>query len=387
MKVTFYSNFLNHHQLPTCNEFISKKNIDFTFVATEKIPEERIKLGYEDMNKKYDFVLTTYDSEKNYQKALKLGNESDIVIIGSAPDIFIEERLKDQNKITFRYSERIFKEYTIKNYLSPFKNFRIFKNYYKDHKYFLLCSSAYAANDFNKIGQFKDRCYRWGYFPQVFKYDIKKLLKEKQDKKVNIIWVARFLKWKHPEYPIYLAEYLNNKGYENYHIKMIGVGEEFDKYKKLIEEKKLENNITLCGSMPNEKVVENMKKANIFIFTSDKGEGWGAVLNEAMNNGCAVVANKNIGAVPYMIKDNENGYIYKNKKEFFEKVEKLIKNSKLREKFGKNAYNTMINDWNANIAVNNLLDLYEKIKKNKDYKNINYNNGPCTKETGSNKKC
>ena len=47
----------------------------------------------------------------------------------------------------------------------------------------------------------------------------------------------------------------------------------------------------------------------------------------------------------------------------------------------------MINDWNANIAVNNLLDLYEKIKKNKDYKNINYNNGPCTKETGSNKKC
>lgn len=382
MKVTFYSNFLNHHQLPTCNEFISKKNIEFTFVATEEIPQERIKLGYVDMNKKYDFVLTTYDSKENYQKALKLANDSDIVIIGSAPDIFIEERLKDKNKITFRYSERIFKNYTIKNYLSPFKNLRIFKNYYKNHNYFLLCSSAYAAKDFNLIGQFKNRCFKWGYFPQVFNYNIENLIKDKQEKKINIIWVARFLKWKHPEYPIYLADYLNKKGYDNYHIKMIGVGETFEKCKKMISDKHLEKSITLCGSMPNEEVIKHMKKANIFIFTSDKGEGWGAVLNEAMNNGCAVVANQMIGAVPFMIKDGTNGYTYKNKKEFYKKVETLINNTNLRDEFGKNAYNTMIDTWNAKTAVNNLLDLYDKIKNNKDYKNVNYNDGPCTKETG-----
>lgn len=380
MKITFYSNFLNHHQLPICNEFISKKNIDFTFVATEKLPDERIKLGYEDMNKKYKFVLTTYDSIQNYQKALKLANDSDIVIIGSAPNIFIEERLKDKNKITFRYSERIFKKNTIKNYLSQFKNFRILKNYYKEHKYFLLCSSAYAAKDFNKIGQFKDRCFKWGYFPEVREYDIQKLLKAKRNKIINIVWVARFLDWKHPEYPIYLAEYLNKKGYANYHIKMIGIGEEFNKCSKMIAEKKLDKNITLCGSMPNEKAIEHMKKANIFIFTSDRGEGWGAVLNEAMNNGCAIVANRMIGAAPYLIKHGENGYTYINKKDFFTEVEKLINDSNLREKFGENAYKTMTNVWNARNAVNNLLNLYEKIVNDRDYKNSNYNDGPCSKE-------
>ena len=108
MKITFFSNFFNHHQQEISEEFI-KQGVEYVFVATEPIPEERTKLGYEDMNKKYPFILTTYDSEENYQKALKLAVESDVVIFGSAPEIFIKERIK-HNKTTFRYSERIFKK-------------------------------------------------------------------------------------------------------------------------------------------------------------------------------------------------------------------------------------------------------------------------------------
>ena len=74
MKVTFFSNFLNHHQLPLSLEMINK-GIDYTFVATEPVPEERIKLGYENMNDMYDFVLKTYESNDNYQKAMKLAKE------------------------------------------------------------------------------------------------------------------------------------------------------------------------------------------------------------------------------------------------------------------------------------------------------------------------
>jgi len=380
MKITFYSNFLNHHQLPICEELNSKKNIKFTFVATEQIPQERLDLGYEDMNKKYPFVLTTYDSKENYKKALKLGLESDIVIIGSAPDEFINQRFKYPEKITFRYSERIFKSNAFKNVLSPFKNFRIFKNHFKNHKYFLLCASAYSRQDFNKIGHFKNKCFKWGYFPKVHEYDINKLIKEKNNKKITILWVARFLNWKHPEYPIELAKYLNIKGYSNYQIKMIGIGPEYEKCQKKIKDNNLEKNILLCGSMPNDKVIEEMKKANIYIFTSDKGEGWGAVLNESMNNGCAVVANEKIGSVPYMIDDDYNGYSYKTKKDFFQKVESLINNKTKREEIGKNAYYTMLNTWNAKNAINNLLDLSNKIKNNEDLSYINYNNGPCSKD-------
>ena len=58
------------------------------------------------MNKnapKVSVVMSCYNAEKY----LKLAIDSDIVIMGSTSDIYIKERLK-QDKITFRYCERIF---------------------------------------------------------------------------------------------------------------------------------------------------------------------------------------------------------------------------------------------------------------------------------------
>ena len=45
MKVAFFSNFLNHHQLPLCNAFLEIPGVIFKFVATTPVPEERINLG------------------------------------------------------------------------------------------------------------------------------------------------------------------------------------------------------------------------------------------------------------------------------------------------------------------------------------------------------
>jgi hypothetical protein len=45
---------------------------NFTFIATEKIEEERIQLGYEDLNHKYPFVLNVYESDEKEQRALCL---------------------------------------------------------------------------------------------------------------------------------------------------------------------------------------------------------------------------------------------------------------------------------------------------------------------------
>ena len=68
----------------------------------------------------------------------------------------------------------------------------------------------------------------------------------------------------------------------------------------------------MLGAMPPEEVRRHMEKADIYLFTSDFNEGWGAVLNESMNSGCAVVASHAIGSVPFLIKNGENGLIYEN---------------------------------------------------------------------------
>ena len=57
MKITFFSNFLNHHQLPFCKEMYKCIGEDFKFVATEPVPEERLNMGYHDMSTQYPFAL------------------------------------------------------------------------------------------------------------------------------------------------------------------------------------------------------------------------------------------------------------------------------------------------------------------------------------------
>ena len=83
MKVSFYSNFLTHHQLPFCLEMYKKYGDNFKFVSTVKINEERLSLGYKDMDNDYSFVLKAYESDEKYKEAMQLALDSDVVIMGS----------------------------------------------------------------------------------------------------------------------------------------------------------------------------------------------------------------------------------------------------------------------------------------------------------------
>ena len=81
MKVTFYSNFMNHHQLPLSLALDRLTDSNYTFVATTPVPQERLDMGYHDMNRQYPFVLTTYDSRENAQKAFELALDLSLIHI------------------------------------------------------------------------------------------------------------------------------------------------------------------------------------------------------------------------------------------------------------------------------------------------------------------
>lgn len=379
MKITFFSNFLTHHQVPFCLEMQKRYGEDFKFVATMKIVEERLKLGYKDLDYDYDFVHRAYESEESYQKAFELALDSDIVIMGTTDsDIYIQERLK-QDKLTIRYRERIFKLGVIKTLLDKKKRNDIYIKhikYRKNKNLYMLCASAYGANDFKKLNLYKNKIYKWGYFPQNKKHNIDELIEKKAENPVvEIVWAGRFIEWKHPEKVIGIAKRLKKENMK-FKIKMLGNGELFDKIKESIEKEKLSDCVELIGAVPSDKVLDYMENANIFLFTSGREEGWGVVLNESMNSGCAVVANKAIGSVPFLITNKENGIIAKNDEEFYNGVKTLIKDKELRQKISKNAYKTIDEHWNCITAVDNLQKLFDCIMQNKE---IEVENGPASK--------
>ncbi|WP_303964829.1 glycosyltransferase [Sporosarcina ureae] len=376
MKVTFYSNFLSHHQLPFCNEMYEKLGKDFKFVATEPIHEERLELGYEDMSEKYPFSLNAYTNEESYDKALQLGEDSEIVIIGSAPAIFTNKRLK-QNKITFRYSERIFKRgrYRI---ISPRSFIPLVRDHtrYMNKNVYMLCASAYTAADFKLVRAYKKKAFKWGYFPEVKQHDLKILMEKKKNIVPKILWVGRLLELKHPEQAVKIAAMLKASDY-SFHMDIIGSGEMENELKEMIKKYELTSHIEVLGNMKPEQVRIHMEKANIYLFTSDFNEGWGAVLNEAMNSGCAVVASHAIGSVPFLLEQNKNGLIYKNGdlNHLYKCVTSLLDNSYFAEKLGTEAYNTLYETWNARFATTRLIALFESLL---DGVQLEYEQGPCS---------
>lgn len=354
MTITFFSNFLNHHQLPLCQEFIKLIGEEnFHFVSCEKIHEERTKMGYEDMNVKYPFVVRAYESQGMKEKAIQLAEDSDIAIIGSAWDIFSKIRGR-VNKTTFLFCERIFKNGSWHRFI-PTTAYDIYNSFtrYRNKNFYILCASSYAASDFIKCGFPKEKCLKWGYFPELLAYPENRVYYPER-KTLSLMWCGRMVWWKHPEMAIIAADHLKSKGLD-FEIKMFGDGEKKQEIVNLIREKDLEPFVKLVGFLPPEKIRKEMIDSDVYLFTSGKQEGWGVVLNEAMNSGCAVIANINAGSSRYLVKDGTSGYLYDGSVVSFIRCLDAIINSNIRE-LGLSAYAVLKDDWNPQESARLLIN-------------------------------
>ena len=103
------------------------------------------------------------------------------------------------------------------------------------------------------------------------------------------------------------------------------------------------------------------------------------MLNEAMNSGCAVVASDAAGATPYLVNDGVNGSVYHsgNIQELYEKVRRLLENTTMQYSFGKAAYLTITELWNAEVAAKRFLQLSQALLNGTDTSGL-FANGPCS---------
>ena len=378
MKIVLLSNYFNRHQMPLSDALFSLTDGNYSFISTTEMSEERRKLGYTIENIP-DYVRNIEikdadDFDRN--ECLKIIDDADVVIAGAAPEILLKKRISEK-KLTFRYSERLLKKgKSVIKYLP--RRFRFHRKNPKNAPIFLLCTSAYTAADYLSFGLFKNKAYKWGYFPKTIYYaDINEILNKKDPAK--IFWCGRFVDFKHPSLAVKAAERLRDEGY-SFKLYLVGAGPKEKEIKEEIQAKNIENRVFLTGAMSAEKVRHEMESSGIFLFTSDFGEGWGAVLNEAMNSGCAVIASHAAGATPYLVKNGENGLIYEfgNDEKLYEKLKYLLLNPKEQKRLGAAAYKTISEEWNAEIAAERFLNLTKRILNGEKNPDI-YKNGPCSK--------
>lgn len=361
MTITFISNYINHHQIPFSNACFKQLGEDFCFIQTQPMEQERIEMGWHTDGTELPYVRCLYEQEE-YCRRLIL--ESDVLLAGwSGREDLIGMRLQ-LGKPVIRISERLYREGQWKA-ISPRGLVQKYKEHirYRKGQVYLLCAGAYVPSDFHLIKAYPGKMYRWGYFPETRYYSEEEMEALKPAGEcTEIVWAGRFIPLKHPEFMTELAKRLKEKN-KSFHIHMAGSGEMEALLKQQAKEAGVEANMTFYGFTEPEKVREIMEKCHIHVFTSNHLEGWGAVVNEAMNSGCAVVANEQAGAVPYLIEDKKNGMIYR--KGSFEEMAAaviyLTEHPAERRRLGLAAYQTILSLWNAENAAKELIRFSESI--------------------------
>ena len=386
MKLAFYSIVLNHHQACVADEFYKLLGSDYVFVETSKCNDS--KGAVEDYSNR-PYLLKAWKSEECWQKAMNIANTADVCVFGGNESIPFEISRMKRNLLSFDMGERMLKRGWI-NLISPHllkKQFVYLRYGWSEKNLYKLCCSAFSKEDLYKLHSFKNKCYKWGYFTQVDeKIDVETSLDVSTPGSTTLMWCSRLLVLKHPELPVQMAARLKEKGYK-FHIKMYGDEGNAAKYDKIYSKKRLEELInqlgvedcvSLMGNRPNNEILDAMRKHDIFLFTSDKNEGWGAVANESLANGCVLVASDEIGSSPYLIRDGENGFMFKSKnvESLTEKVEWLLTHPEDMKKMRKCAVQQMKELWSPHKAAKALLLLIDDLMNHRE---TSIKNGPCSK--------
>lgn len=380
MKIVFYCNYLNHHQVLIADELYHLLGDDYSFVATLPCNEKELKGGADYSNRPY-CILAGEDIDAR-EEAMRLAREAEVCVFGACSQEYAVERAR-QSKcgLSFEMGERWFKRGWM-NVFSPrlLKWWLNYMRYFRRRPFYKLCASAFAASDDHALLAYYGRHYKWGYFTAVdgeYKIEAPELGISTLEIKSHIMWCSRFLKLKHPELPIRMASILKSKGYR-FILDMYGSGEEEVSIKQLACELGVEDVVQFHGAKPNAEILQAMRRHDIFLFTSDGHEGWGAVANEAMANGCVLVASDAIGSTPYLIKEGVNGLSFASEsvEALTERVEWLINHPEQLQTMRHGALFTMQEIWSPAKAASALLHLVDDLQHGRQSSLVE---GPCSK--------
>lgn len=177
-------------------------------------------------------------------------------------------------------------------------------------------------------------------------------------KKIRFLVASKFIKRKGIDLLLKSISICN--AYENFkentHFKIIGNGYEKEKLLRLKKKNKLTN--VFFEDFKNQKEIKKEYFNNDILVMPSLYEPWGLVINEAMAAGNVIIASDLVGASFDLVKNNFNGYKFKNgdKLDLAKKLKKIFENKKKILRMKKNSQ-ILISDWNFFKCYKNFMKL------------------------------
>lgn len=132
--------------------------------------------------------------------------------------------------------------------------------------------------------------------------------------------------------------YILSKEHKNWHLDIIGDGDQKERLEKYIKTHNLSNNVTLHGFQKKEFINKMLNKSSVYVMTSFT-ESFGIVLIEAMSHGVPCIAFDSAEGPRELINSGMNGFLIKhrNYSAMIKKIEDLMSDKEKRVELGKAA--------------------------------------------------
>ena len=378
MRVCVITDIVSPHQMPLAQEVANVLGVDrFRYLATSEPQLDRAALGWEQAVT-VEWVLQPAVREADRPQAVKWAEDAEVVLCGHR-DIDLFERRCRLRKATFYMSERWFKP--------PVGMLRLCHPGYlrMAARVVRLCASPYfyylpmgihAVGDMHRIisliGSFglhpvpltlsaKQRL--WGYFIGSSDGHTNALRHSRTNELFRILWFGRFLKCKKAELLLRAVKQIRTRPGCPVKLKLIGTGPEEAKLRRLAEELGLVDRVEFHPPKPIMAIRDEIRNADVCVVTSTAQEGWGVAVNEAMIEGCCVIASDATGAGATLIQDGVNGLLFKSGscEDLACQLQRVREDGQLRERLASAGKRSMLDEWVPKVAAERLIEFSESL--------------------------
>ncbi|MCF6405371.1 glycosyltransferase [Chitinophaga filiformis] len=152
---------------------------------------------------------------------------------------------------------------------------------------FILAIGSKGMEVYNRAGYKKDKLFEWGYFVQPAPP-----VRAEESGPFRVMYAGGLV----PNKGVHtLIRAWSNVKNSNGELNIIGDGPEAPMLKSLVNELTLPN-VKFSGFQDNETVTKLMGQHDLLVLPSILKEGWGAVINEALQQGTPVICTDHCGA-------------------------------------------------------------------------------------------
>lgn len=361
MRILQVTNLVSPHQMPLARQLASiVGDSNFRLAATLPMTAAMGLRGWKN-DEPEPWILRVGENEGHCAEFEKWWNNADVVISGVRDLSGFAKRL-DRGKITFYASERWWKPpLGMARLLDPrfaWMAARVCRLAQSPFFHFLPMG-GYAAADMRWIASFQGRMWDWGYFTAV-PDPLPPCLE--RDGSLRILWAGRMLAWKCVD-TLVRAFALVLQQNQKARLILIGDGPCRAKLEQLTLKLEIAGNVEFHPSMQTNQVRDQMRNAHVYVLPSSAYEGWGAVLNEAMSEGCTVVASEVAGAAKSMLCHGENGLLFKSGdyRQLGANLIRLNADESLRLRLARAGQKTIAECWSPKVAAERFLKVSEAL--------------------------